>query len=59
MKLLTGNSNKILSKNIAKYFVEALPDSTDFRWHLLRSQTIEEAATHIRDYFSEPANEDC
>lgn len=40
-------------KQIAKYFVDALPDAKTFRSKLLRSQTIEDASIIIHEYFAE------
>ena len=40
-------------KQIAKYFVDALPDAKTFRSKLLRSQTIEDASLIIHEYFAE------
>ncbi len=49
-------------KQIAKYFVDALPDSKAFRSDLLRSQSIETASEVIHQYFdtieSTPITED-
>lgn len=39
-------------KQIAKYFVDALPDAQTFRKDLLRSQSIETASEVIHTYFS-------
>jgi tRNA-dihydrouridine synthase B len=39
-------------KQIAKYFVDALPDAKTFRSDLLRSQSIESASEVIHTYFS-------
>ena len=41
-------------KQIAKCFVDALPDAKTFRSKLLRSQTIEDASLIIHEYFAEP-----
>jgi tRNA-dihydrouridine synthase B len=40
-------------KQIAKYFVETLPNAQEFRTKLLRCQNIEDAAACIRLFFSE------
>ena len=40
-------------KQIAKYFVDALPNAKAFRAKLLRSQTIEDASLIIHEHFSE------
>jgi len=45
-------------KQIAKYFVDALPDAKTFRSDLLRSQSIETASDVIHGYFSMKSTKD-